>query len=204
MTGRPRTIGIVLLLAASCAAPARAQGFTLGVKGGVNFASQHSSGPTAAPTLDTRVAGVVGGFVTLPLVSWLSVQAEGLYSMKGGKLKVSGIDTTLQIDYLEVPLLARLRLGSGPRHFYAAGGVSPAFRLRARTATTFSSSTEEIDVADQVERFDLGVTAGGGMQSGPLVFDGRYTQGLLDVDTDKTDGNRTKNRAIAVTVGFRF
>jgi hypothetical protein len=191
------------LVALAIAVPSLAQDGGFGVKGGVNLADEDLSG-SGAPSTSMRVAAVAGGFVTLPLGSWLALQAEGLYTMKGAKVSVSGIDSTLQIDYLEVPLLARVRLGSGPRHYYVAGGVAPAFRMRARAATTFSTSTEELDVSDQVERFDLGVAAGGGMQSGPLVIDARYTLGLRDIDTDKTDGSKTKNRTIAVTVGFRF
>ncbi len=198
-----RVLPIACLALAAGAAPSLAQDSGFGVKGGVNLANQELTG-SGAPSTSMRVAAVAGGFLTLPLGSWLAVQAEGLYTMKGAKVSVSGIDSTLQIDYLEVPLLARVRLGSGHRHYYVAGGVAPAFRVRARAATTFSTSTEELDVSDQVERFDLGVAAGGGMQAGALVIDARYTFGLRDIDTDKTDSSRTKNRTIAVTAGFRF
>jgi hypothetical protein len=198
-----RRILPIALLGLAIAVPSAAQDGGVGVKGGVNFANQALTG-TGAPSTSMRVAAVGGGFVTLPLAPWLALQCEGLYTMKGAKVSVSGINSTLQIDYLEVPLLARVRLGSGHRHYYVAGGVAPAFRLRARSATTFSTSTEELDVADQVEPFDLGVAAGGGMQSGALVIDARYTFGLRDIDTDKTDATRTKNRTVAVTAGFRF
>jgi hypothetical protein len=198
-----RGLQLALLLVLMSGSPTFAQDGGIGVKGGVNFATQQLTG-TGAPSPTMRIAAVVGGFVTLPLSSWLSVQGEGLYTMKGAKITVSGIESTLQLDYLEVPVLARVRLGSGHRHYYVAGGVAPAFRLRARAATTFSSSTEEIDVADQVERFDLGVVAGGGMQAGALVFDARYTFGIRDIDTDKSDNSHTKNRAVTVTAGFRF
>lgn len=194
------TLVCVAWLAA--AVPSFAQGHHLGVKGGVNVATQNTSGDSGGPALDSRIGGVVGAFWTLPLASWLDVQAEGLYSMKGARLKFQGIESTFQLDYFEVPVLGRVLFGSGHRRYYAAGGPSIAFRVRAKTRTALSGATEEIDVADQVERIDMGIAAGGGMEMGRLVIDGRYTYGLSDLDKDSS--STTKNRAIAVTAGFRF
>jgi hypothetical protein len=124
--------------------------------------------------------------------------------MKGATLDVLGIGSTVKIDYLEVPILARVRLGSGRRHYHVDGGVAPAVRLRARAATAFSGATEELDIADTVERVDLGVAGGGGVVVGAFSIDGRYTFGVRDIDADKSDSSRTKNRALAVTAGYRF
>jgi hypothetical protein len=184
-------------------ATAAAQGFGVGAKGGVSLATQDMSG-TDAPSTGMRVGPVAGGFVTLPLVSWLGLQVEGLYESKGAKVSAFGIDTTLQIDYFEVPLLARMTFGEKPRRYFVDGGAVPALRLRATARTPFAGATEDIDVADQVERFDVGVAAGGGMESGRLVFDARYTFGLRNIDADPTAGSRTRNRAFTVTAGFRF
>jgi hypothetical protein len=103
-----------------------------------------------------------------------------------------------------VPLLARISRRGGRLGYYAAGGPSIAFRLRALTRTKFGDATEEIDIADQVERLDFGVAAGGGVEFGSLVVDGRYTHGLKDIDKDKSDGVKITNRAVSLTVGFRF
>jgi Outer membrane protein beta-barrel domain len=184
-----------------CASPAFAQGIAVGVKGGVNVATQDVTGDAGSPSSDWLTTGVVGGFVTLPISSWLDVQAEGLYAMKGLRLNVAGIKSSLKLDYLEVPVLARVRFA---HRYYAAGGPSMAFALRARARTTFNDFTTELDVMDQVERFDFGVAMGGGVEFGSVVVDGRYTLGLTDIDKDKTDTIATKNRTISVTAGFRF
>jgi outer membrane protein with beta-barrel domain len=200
--GRCSVFAAALLLA--CAPPLRAQDRGLGVTGGVVLATQQISGESNPPSFDVRVAAVVGAFYTLPVSSRLGVQVEGLYAMKGAKLNVLGIKSTLQTDYLEVPILARLRLGDGHRHYYVDGGVAPAFLLRARAATAFSGGTEELDITDTVERLDLGVAAGGGIVIGAYSIDGRLTFGLRDIDADKTDTSHTKNRVVAVTAGYRF
>jgi len=189
--------GAVLL----CASPAFAQGFTFGVKGGLNVATQDISGVGSGVSLSPRIGLVAGGFVTLRLTSWLDVQPEGLYAMKGTRLKVAGTKSDLNLDYFEVPVLARVRFA---KMFYAEAGPSMALRVQAKARSRFSGGTEEVDVSDQVERFDFGVGMGGGLLLGPLVLDGRYTLGLTDVDKDKGDASKTKNRAISVTAGIRF
>jgi hypothetical protein len=201
--GMPRSclFAVCLLLAATRVSMAQDGG--IGVKGGVEFASQQVS-VDGSTTLGTWTAVVAGAFYTQPLGARLGVQVEGLYAPKGAKSSSFGIDSTLRIDYVEVPILARLRLGSGRRHYYVAGGAAPAFRLRARVRTPFAGAIEEIDVADQVERLDLGAAAGGGVVLGRLEIDARYTLGLRDVDADTTDEGRTRNRAVAVTAAWRF
>ena len=139
--------------------------------------------------------------MTLPIASWLDVQAEGLYAMKGLWLNESGIKSSLQLDYLEVSVIARVRFA----HRILWGG-GPRWRSRFARARnfTFNDFTTELDVMDQVNRFDFGVAMGGGVEFGSIVVDGRYTLGLTDIDKDKSDTVTTKNRTISVTAGFRF
>jgi hypothetical protein len=75
--------------------------------------------------------------------------------------------------------------------------------MRARTRTEFSGSTEELDISDSVERLDYGLSAGGGVEIGSMVIDGRYSFSLSDIDAD-LDEVKGKNRVITATVGFRF
>ena len=45
---------------------------------------------------------------------------------------------------------------------------------------------------------------GGGVEIGSIVIDGRYTLGLQDIDKDTSDTIKTTNRAVSLTVGFKF
>jgi hypothetical protein len=178
----------------------------LGVKGGVNLATQNISGEGAGDDdgLTSFPALVAGVFMTFPLASWLELQPEVLYSVKGSRFEGSGFKSTALIDYLEVPMLARVSRRGGGLGFYAAGGPYAAFRLRARTRTTFSGATEEIDIGDDTEAFDYGLSIGGGVEWRRLVFDGRYLYGLQEVDKDQSDSLKITNRAISITAGFKF
>ena len=193
----PLACGVVLI----CASPARAQGLDVGVKGGVNVADVDLSADGDGPPFDSRIGLVAGGFVRMPIASWLAVQAEGLYAEKGARIEESGVTAKLILNYVEVPVLARVRLG---RVFYATAGPSMAFLVQAKVRTRFSGATEDIDVSDEVQSFDFGLAMGGGVELGRLIVDGRYTLGLRDTDKDTTDATTTKNRTISFTAGFRF
>jgi hypothetical protein len=189
--------GTVLL----CGPAAWAQGLDFGVKGGVNVATVDVSGDGVAPSFDSRVGFVAGGFVRMPITPWLAVQGEGLYAEKGARFSDTGIDTKLILTYLEVPVLAHVRLA---KVFYAEAGPSMAFRLQAKARTPFSGATEDIDISDDVQAFDFGVAMGGGVELGRVIIDGRYTLGLRDADTETSDASTMKNRTISFTAGFRF
>jgi hypothetical protein len=201
-----RAASLAVLVMIVSASPLFAQFPGLGVKGGVNLATQNNSGGDAGDEDFTIVPALVAGvFTTFRIAPGLEFQPEALYSVKGARVEESGFSATLLIDYLEVPLLARVsRRGSGRTGFYVAGGPYVGFQVRARARTDFNGSTEELDVSDQVERMDFGASIGGGVEFGRLVFDGRYVLGLRDVDKERTDGVKVTNRSIAITAGFRF
>lgn len=195
---------VILLLLASVpgfGATAAAQ-MSAGVKGGVNIADVRVEGADAA-ALDPMYGAVVGGFVTLPAFAGLELQTEVLYSMKGARVEETGLDTRLMLDYIEVPVLARLARGPrGGTRYFVAGGPSFGLRVRARTRTDFGGAVEEIDISDDVERFDVGVAVGGGVELGALVIDARYTFGLTDID--RSEDAKSTNRVISLTAGLRF
>lgn len=200
-----RTFAIAAAVALLFTHTASAQGRSLGVKAGVNLATQRNEGAGQAPGLQSRTGVVAGVFATLPLFSRLELQPEALFTSKGARVDLAGVKSSLAVDYLEVPALVRYsRNRAGAIGFYFAGGPSVGFLLRARTRTAFAGATEEIDITDQVNRFDFGVAMGGGVEFGSIVVDGRYTLGLQDIDKDKSDTIKTTNRAVSLTVGFKF
>ena len=200
-----RAAGLAALLILVCGSPALAQIPGLGVKGGINLATQKTSGEDGGDDgLKSLPALVAGVFMTFPIASWLEFQPEALYSVKGSKFEDEAFVSKVLIDYLEVPMLARVSRRGGRLGYYAAGGPYVALRLRARTRTEFSGATEELDIAEDVERLDFGVSAGGGVEWRSFVFDARYSHGVKDLDADRSDEIKVTNRAITLTAGFRF
>ena len=193
MTRRITLLALILTIAS--AAPALAQ-MSYGVKAGINYADVSYDSDVSS---SGRIGLLAGGFVTLPLRGWLAAQGEVIYTVKGTTVDVADIETDFIVDYLEVPLLARI---SFRRNMYVAAGPSMAFRVRARSRTDFGGSTEEIDVKDNVESFDLGVVGAVGIEFGKWVFDGRYTHGLSDLDP--SEDVKTRNRVFSFSAGIKF
>lgn len=194
-----RTGCLGLLLVLMCAVPGSAQ-ITYGVKAGVNLADVSFSGGTDVPS-SRRVGPFAGAFATVPLWERISVQPEAIYTVKGTSLEVADLESDYIVDYLEVPVLARYRV---TQRVHVFAGPSMAFRLRARNRFEFDGSTEEIDVAGDVERFDLAAVGGVGVEFGRWLLDGRMTYGLSDTDADTSDEVTIRNRAFSIAMGFRF
>jgi hypothetical protein len=198
---------VTLAALTCCGSSASAQGISQGIRGGVSISTAATSSESGDGAVTWQPRAVFGGFMTWRAASWLELQPEALYAMKGGKSEEFGVTTKLLLDYIEVPVLARFSRGSrGGRSWYLAAGPSLGFLVRARTRADFGGATEEIDLIeeDEVERFDFGVTAAGGVEFGSLIIDARYTHGLSDIDADTTDQVRVTNRAVSLTVGFKL
>jgi hypothetical protein len=193
-----RLFALALILTLAFAAPAVAQ-ISYAAKVGVNFADISFDADEDVPT-SGRKGLLAGVFVTIPL-GWLTVQPEAIYTVKGTSLDIGGVTSDYIVDYVEVPLLARLRL---PRNAYVVAGPAMAFRLRARSRIDFGGSTEEFDLDEDIESFDLGIVGGVGLDIGRWVVDARYTHGLSDIDTDTSDDVRARNRVVSLSAGFRF
>jgi hypothetical protein len=191
-------IAVLTLIFMACGAPAMAQ-ISYGVKGGINFADLAFDEGDIAST--GRPGPLAGGFATIPLLGWLALQPEVIYTVKGATVTNAGVEADLIVDYFEVPLLARVPVR---RSLYVAVGPSMAFRVRAKSRTPFGDSIVEIDVKEEVEAFDLGVVGAAGFEFGRWVVDGRYTHGLSDIDADTTDNVKMRHRVFSLSAGIRF
>ena len=96
-----RSTFLAAILAIISTGPLFAQVPGLGVKGGVNLASQQTSGEDAGDEGLKSFPGLVAGvFATFPIASWLELQPEALYSVKGSRFAEGGFTSTALIDYL--------------------------------------------------------------------------------------------------------
>lgn len=57
-----------------------------------------------------RVGLVAGAELEYQASSLLSISAGALYSQQGAKAKVEGIDGTIKMDYVNVPILANFHV----------------------------------------------------------------------------------------------
>ena len=176
----------------------RASGFGFGAKIGPLFTSY-----TAASNANfkfKRRTGWEGGI-------WfggnrggiVGVMGEVLYAKKEQELEgaVTG-STTLQ--YLEIPILLRVNIGSPSRNGISVYGLAgPVFDVNLK------ASLNDRDVKSNYESLDLGVLFGGGIEITRFLVEGRFNKGLRNVL--KSNGgliSDIKTQSFAVLFGFRF
>lgn len=198
------------LLLLTAAASATAQDREFGAKIGPNLSVLALEADFEGEDYDRRIAIAVDGFVVLPITRRMAVQLEALFSPKGAKLHDDLLDvtSTLLLDYLEFPVLARIS-GPKPRSLHVFAGPYAAIRVGATRQISSQgpgfTAGERTKMGDEVERFDTGLIAGGGFHMGEhMVIDARYSWGLRTVNTDTTEGVRFKHRVLTIMMGMHF
>jgi hypothetical protein len=204
-----RTVLALALISLAAAATAAAQEREFGVKAGANFAVL-ALDEDIGSDYDRRIAAGGGAFFVLPVAPHVSLQIEGLFNPRGAKLfdEEFGATSTLLLDYLDFPVLARVegpRLGS--LHVFAGPYVGVrvgAMRQISSSGPGFTAGYKE-DMGHEVRRFETGLIAGGGLHIGQRwLVDARYSWGLTTVNAETTDGLRFRSRALSTMIGFRF
>ncbi len=193
-------------------------GRMFGIKGGATFATVSVNDPGGADIGNiTRLAG--GAFLRIPL-GGLALQPEVLYMQKGASIsdpQDGSISIDIKLDYVEVPVLIVVPIGSGEGAApYVFGGGAVAFEAGCKFKGEGGGVSLDIDCgsANQFElelqrkKVDFGAVAGAGVTipagSGAFLIEGRYTFGLLNIDDSGDSANSFKNRAGAALIGYSF
>lgn len=207
---------LLLLLALPFVASAQP---TFGVKAGLGVANLYGfeDGDLSAGVEKSPVLGFTGGVMAqLPLSPSFAVRPEVLFTMKGTKISsevtVGGTTVeasqTTRINYVEVPVMARVALPVGP---FADAGilVGPTVGFKLSESLKAERDGVEINIGDSADdfakSFDAGVAVGAEYGSGPFAVEARYTYGLLGVNEDDDDEDfSVKNGVFSITGAFRF
>jgi outer membrane protein with beta-barrel domain len=184
----------------------RAQAVSAGFKAGITAARLPGvkDAIEAAVDEESRWGGTGGVFVTVPLNDLVAFQPEALYVVKGETLVSPAVSYMLSFDarYLETPLL--FRFGRSSRRLYFLAGPSLGFRLAAEAREVVGGVTETRDFSDQIKRVDVGVSFGAGATLDRFLVEGRWTEGLHDIESADQFPTAVRHRVLAVFAGFRF
>lgn len=193
------------LLFALIGTPSYGQG-AFGVTGGLNTSKIVASDCRADQepcSLDSQ-AGFTGGvFVTIaPASPMYAIEPELLFATKGGKDTEGGKGRN-NINYLEVPVLARVNVSVGNAKPFVVVGPSFGFRLSAK-------DSDGNDIKDDLKALDLEIVFGGGLEITNMIgVEARFQQSLADQLTDtgrrnfgvsNQPYNKFYNRAISILV----
>ena len=201
-------IGVALL---GLAAPLRAQNLQAGLAGGVTISSVDGDDTEGA---ESRTSMFGGGSLV-----WQSANAFGfemglLYVSKGSDSRSDDIEATLQMDYIEIPLLARMQLAMGTAAFrpYLAVGGSIGLNIACSATLAAAGVSLEEDCEHEsfegsldIKEIDLGVSGaiGADMALGErfiLSPSVRYTRGISEFVEDAD----VKNSAFQIGVAARL
>ncbi|OJJ14575.1 hypothetical protein BKI52_41815 [marine bacterium AO1-C] len=169
---------------------------TLGLKGGLNFATL-SSLPSGSSNDGSRIGLVFGAYsrIKVPVIG-IFVQPELVFAQKGGKL--SG-GTTVIVNTLDIPILVGKTFGP------VRIGLGPVFGFPVTSEIENSGVT--VDASDNTSSPLAGLQLGLGLNlPAGLGLDLRYEIGLTKIydNTGVFANNDTKTNAIQFTVSYKL
>lgn len=191
------TLGTFLFVFAFSAFAQDKSGGSFGIKGGLNYATVSKGDFEEGP--DPRTSFHFGFMGEVPLVpKILSLQPELLYSRQGFEYNVqpfigNSYKVTYKIDYINVPVLAKLKLGN---IFSIEAGPQFGMKVSEKVESDNSVSDE-----NDVNSFDTAIAGGLSLNfaGGAFIF-GRFTQSLNEVVKD----SGSKNMVIQAGIGFKM
>jgi len=181
---------------------------SLGVKGGLNISNIYDSEGNAY-SANAKTGFAAGGFLHVPIGSFLGIQPEVMFSQKGYQTSgsVLGLDysTSRTSNYLDIPILLAFKplematLLIGPQYSYL-------LKQTTHVVTPVSNTTVVDDFTnDNIRRNTLGLVIGADVNLSVLVLSGRVAWDLYDNNGDGTSTTpRYKNVVGQITLGYRF
>lgn len=165
----------------------------LGLKGGVNLSNLYTDNADKQKSLLGFNAGL---FAKLPISKLIAIQPELYFITKGAEVTynnpfVQGA-AKFRYNYLEMPILVVVNVNE---NFNIHAGPYAAFMLSGDVKNQNSTSLFDFEKninTDDYNRFDVGLTAGVGIDIGAIGLGARYAYGVNKVGKESTFlGNTT-------------
>jgi Outer membrane protein beta-barrel domain len=151
-----------------------------------------------------KVGLLLGTAVEVGVTDVLAVQPEILFIQKGYKRTNAGTTTISNVNYLEIPVLAKVKVKIQNITFFTIAG--PVVSLAISGKEKKGEETTEIKIGSEnsnTKKIDFSLQFGAGVMYKNFVFDLRYGVSLTNSVVVTTGGDySTKNRVISFTVGY--
>ncbi len=152
-----------------------AQRVNLGLKGGLNVASwDHSQNQN----LNSRIGYHAGVFANIPVSYPISIQPEVVYSNQGVKYNEGGLEHSLALNYVNIPVMVQANVGRG---FYAQVGpqlgILTGVEDKANDIETGFFQKNDFKSTDVALGVGLGFKGASG-----FGVDARYNLGLTNIN----------------------
>jgi Outer membrane protein beta-barrel domain len=172
----------------------QAQHVNIGIKGGGN--AYTIMGDNSAD-FEPKISFHVGLLGHIHVGNPFALQPEIVYSLQGSQSKVAGVDTHIDLNYVNIPLQLQYMYDNG---FRLQAGPQLGILASAKSVTGDS----KVDVKANYKSTDIGVTVGMSYvkPSTGFGFDIRYNHGLTNIN--ESDAVNSYNRGIQVGFFFLF
>ncbi len=206
-----KKVFLSLLLAAS-AYTASAQ-ITVIPKVGVSIANVTSKFQGGSISSESKVGLQLGAALEIGINEMFAIQPELLFIQKGGKSTFDDgfgkTSTSVTLNYLEIPVLVKVRFGNEKLKFHVNAGPSVGIAMSGTYTREKGGVSRSEDAkigsskdTDDLTRTDIGLQFGGGITFSNFVIDLRYGLGLSNTVPGGDANNSSLNRAIGITVGY--
>jgi hypothetical protein len=176
-----------------------------GIRGGLNISNLHGSDFDYDPRVGVHVGAVLD--LSLPMLP-IGIESGVFYAQKGAEADDEGITGKVKLDYIEVPVLAKIQLGPpGPISPHLLLGPYMAFNINAESEFTDGSTTVGGNLDDETRDLEFGAIAAVGLDFSlgvtKLNAQARYSYGFTSTfEDDFDDGER--NAVFTLAVGIMF
>ena len=157
----------------------------------------------------------------------------GLPVLPPGNYYFANFNNTAKLDYIEFPVMLKYRVAKQKKvGFYVNGGPYFGYLMKATQVTSGTSSlfldnrgtvpvligpntpfplipfNAETDVTDSLNRFNFGVTGGGGItfkqKKNYFFVDGRVAYGLTTLQKNTATDGKSRTGNLVISLGYAF
>lgn len=170
----------ILILTLGCINRVEAQ-FSAGVLGGINYSDLKLDGET-----DNSFLWGAGLLLQYQITDNFAVVAQPMYVRKGAGIQADNNTPRLDasLSFIETPVMLKYEFGESQKLYLLAGPVF-SYLLTSELEAKVNTFTLKADTKDLTEKFEIGLTAGGGfslpVSFGQIFLEGRYTYGFTNL-----------------------
>jgi hypothetical protein len=166
----------------------------IGIKGGLNIYNIINDNNVSYNSKAGVHAGLIGH---IHFTRQIALQPELVYSVQGAQYDIAGVNTKINLAYINVPLMVQYMFDNG---FRLQAGPQIGFLANAKSKTNNSST----DIKDSFKKVDAALGAGIGYvePSSGLGIDARYNIGLTDIS--ENTAFKSTNRGFQIGLFYLF
>ena len=179
-----------------------------GLETGINISNANIS-PNPSVSTDSRTGLILGGTVDIGVSPRLTVVTGLRYVMKKWKFVSGGTTTTTRPDYIEFPVLLKVKFPLTEINPYIVVGPTLGLNVSATSETSNNQSSVETDIKSNVESADVGILFGAGLDftvsaNTNLFFQTAFSLGISNINKAANSTSTVKNYGLQLTGGVKF